>query len=217
MDIMRGILFLVVIASCYDAGAAERALHRSDVVFFIDDAKQYETYGCTVVGWGAYANAEHIKAAHAAGVRLLATSIPFRTGFAGVIDYSDQFLDAACCNFSGEPFAVPWLWDHKHKGQPMWWGCTNSHLYREWLGKQLEKAMAANPDGLHIDDYTGTAGAVTWLSGGFCEHCLKAFREYLRAKVSLEKLAEIGITDLDAFNYRQFLLERGVKPDEYKD
>lgn len=217
MNIMRGILILVVIAFGFDAGAAEFALRRSDVVFFIDDAKQYGTYGCTVVGWGAYANAEHIKAAHSAGVRLLATSVPFRTGFAGVIDYSEQFLDAACRNFSGEPFSVPWLWDHKHKGQPMWWGCTNSPLYREWLGTQLENVMAARPDGLHIDDYTGTAGSVTWLCGGFCEHCMKAFREYIKTKARPEKLKALGITDLETFDYRQFLLDRGVKPEEYKD
>ena len=47
-----------------------------------------------------------------------ATSVGFLTEFRGMIDFSDDFLDAACRNFAGEPFIVPWLWDHKHKGQP---------------------------------------------------------------------------------------------------
>ena len=112
-------------------------------------------------------------------------------------------------------FPYPGCGDHKYKDQPYWWGCTNSPLLQEWLGQYLEKVMAAAPDGLHIDDYTGTAGSVTWLSGGFCYHCLKAFREYLKTNVSPEKLKELGITDLDTFDYRQFLLDRGVKPEEY--
>jgi len=216
MNVALKALSLILIVVCSQSAAEERALRRSDVVFFIDDPKQYESYGCTVVGWGAHADADHIRAAHDAGVRLLATSVPFRTAFSQVIDFSDQFLDAACRNFEGEPFVVPWLWDHKHKGQPMWWGCTNSPLFRAWLDQYLAKLMAAEPDGLHIDDYTGTAGAVTWLSGGFCRHCMKAFREYLRAKVSQERLHEQGVIDLDTFDYRQFLLDRGIKTEEYK-
>ena len=207
---------LIALAVALPCGAADRALNRSDVVFFIDDPAQYEAYGCTAVGWGARPDAAHIQEAHAAGVRHLAASVPFRTGFAGVIDYTDGFLDAACRDFSGAPFAVPWLWDHTHKDQPIWWGCTNSPLYREWLDGYLVKRMAVSPDGLHIDDYTGTAGAVTWLSACFCEHCMAAFREYLKTHVSEAALAELGITDFDAFDYRKFLLDRGVKPEEYK-
>jgi len=76
--------------------------------------------------------------------------------------------------------------------------------------------MKAAPDGLHIDDYRGTSGSVTWLSGGFCRHCMAGFRQYLAKNVAKEKLAELGINDLDTFDYRRFLLDRGVKPEEYQ-
>jgi len=212
----RGIAWIILGVAASGAYCQEAALRRSDVVFFVDDPKQYEAYGCTVVGWGGYANAPHIKAAHEAGVRLLAVSVPFRTAFNKVIDFSDNFLDAACRDFSGQPFAVPWLWDHKYKDQPYWWACTNSPLFRQWLSDTLAKDMAVEPDGLHIDDYTGTAGAVTWLSGGFCDHCMAAFREYVKRNVPAEKLAELGVRDPDTFNYRTFLVDRGVTPEEYK-
>lgn len=196
--------------------AAERALRRSDVVFFVDNAKMYEPYGCTALGWGGHAEKEHIKKAHAQGVRAFATAIAFRTAFHRVIDFSPDFLDAAARNFKGQPFPVPWLWDHEYKGQPVWWGCTNSPLYRKFLEDWLAKKMAAEPDGLHIDDFSGTAGSVSWLSGGFCKHCMAGFREYLAKNVSKEKLAELEITDLSKFDYRQFLIDRGVKPEDYK-
>ncbi len=200
-----------------DAGTRpERALRRSDVVFFIDNPTMYEPYGCTVVGWGGVAKPERVRGAHEKGVRLYATAVAFRTAFHRVMDFSDDYLDAACRNYAGEPFAVPWLWDHKYKGQPVWWGCTNSPLYHEYLEDRLATSMGAGPDGLHIDDYSGTAGAVTWLSGGFCRHCMAGFREYVAEHVSPTKLADLGITDVSTFDYRQFLLDRGVTPDDYK-
>ena len=178
-----------------DAGTRpERALRRSDVVFFIDNPTMYEPYGCTVVGWGGVAKPERVRGAHEKGVRLYATAVAFRTAFHRVMDFSDDYLDAACRNYAGEPFAVPWLWDHKYKGQPVWWGCTNSPLYHEYLEDRLATSMGAGPDGLHIDDYSGTAGAVTWLSGGFCRHCMAGFREYVAEHVSPTKLADLGIT-----------------------
>ncbi len=193
-----------------------RTLRHSDVVFMYDDPKQYEPYGCTVLGWAGWAGAKHIEEAHAKGVRLFATSVGFLTESSRVIDFSPDFLDAACRNFEGQPFVVPWLWDQKHKGQPAWWWCTNSPLYRKYLKMRLAEVMKAQPDGLHIDDYRGTSGAVTWLSACFCRHCMAGFREYLGKAVPKEKLAALGIKDLDGFDYRQFLLDRGVKPEDYQ-
>jgi len=204
-------------AATTSADRSPRAVRRSDVVFMYDNPEKYEAYGCTVLGWAGSGSAERIKLAHSKGIRLFSTSVGFLTEFRRVIDFDDDFLDAACRNFAGEPYIVPWLWDdrHKHKGQPAWWWCTNSPLYRKYLESRLEEVAAAGPDGLHIDDYRGTSGSVTWRSGGFCPHCMAAFRKYLAENVSKEKLAELGIDDLSKFDYRQFLLDRGVKPEEY--
>jgi hypothetical protein len=200
------------------AGSPERAIRRSDVVFMYDNPKVYEAYGCTVLGWGGWPAREHIRQAHAKGVRRFSCSVGFLTEFKRVIDFSADFLDAACRNFAGETFIVPWLWDHhhRHKGQRAWWWCTNSPLYRKYLESRLVEVMKAEPDGLHIDDYRGTSGCVTWLSGCFCRHCMAAFRGYLAKHVPRESLTKLGVGDLDAFDYRQFLLGRGVTAETYK-
>jgi hypothetical protein len=198
-----------------DAPTKPRAIRRSDVVFMYDNPDRYEAYGCTVLGWAGRANAEHIQRAHEKGVRLFSTSVGFLTEFRTVIDFSDDFLDAAARNFAGEPFIVPWLWDHKYKEQPAWWWCTNSPLYRDYLYSRLEQRITTKPDGLHIDDYRGCSGSVTWLSGCFCRHCMAGFRAYLSENVSEEKLDELGIKDLARFDYRGFLIDQGVKPEEY--
>lgn len=196
-------------------GDSDRAIRRSDVVFMYDNPAMYEVYGCTVLGWAGRADREHIARARGAGVRLFSVSVGFRTEFQGMIDFSEDFMDAACRNFAGEPFIVPWLWDHKHKDQPAWHFCTNAPLFRDFLYSRLEQRMAHDPDGLHIDDYEGTAGMVTWQQACFCRHCMAGFREYLKEHLSPEQRAALEIGDLDAFDYRQFLLDRGVAPDDY--
>jgi hypothetical protein len=212
-----GLVFAVCLISlagvCAAAGPPE--LRRSDVVFMYDNPKMFQPYGCTVLGWAGSADAKRIDEAHAKGVRVFCSSVGFLTEFGGVIDFTPDFLDAACRNFAGEPFVVPWLWDHKHKGQPAYWWCTNSPLYRKYLESRIEKIMKGPLDGLHIDDYRGTSGSVTWLSACFCRHCTEGFRKYLADSVPKERLASLGIVELEKFDYRRFLLDRGVKPDEY--
>ncbi len=205
---------LPAIVSAAD-GTPPRAIRPSDVVFMYDNPKMYEPYGCTVLGWAGRGNARHIEEAHAAGVRQFSTSVGFLTEFRKVVDFDPNFLDAACRNFAGEPFIVPWLWDHKYKDRPAYWWCTNSPLYQKYLDSRLVELMRAKPDGLHIDDYRGTSGGVTWRSSCFCKYCMAGFRDYLAKNVSKEKLAEWGIDDLSKFDYRRFLLDRGVKPEEY--
>jgi len=176
LAILLGILFFAanVAISAESVGQPPRPIRRSDVVFMYDNPEQYDAYGCTVLGWAGWGNADRIELAHSKGIRLFSTSVGFLTEFRRVIDFDEDFLDAACRNFAGEPYIVPWLWDHKHqhKGQPAWWWCTNSPLYRKFLESRLEEVAEAEPDGLHIDDCRGTSGSVTWLSGGFCPHCM---------------------------------------------
>ena len=211
--VLVGLFAALVSAS--DA-AEERALRRSDVIFMYDNPKLYEAYGCTAIGWGRLKTREEIADAHARGVRSYTKTVGFITEFRGMIDFSENFLDAAAHNFAGEPFTVPWLADHHHKGQPAWWLCANSPLCREYLESLLKERMLLDPDGLHVDDYRSSSHSVTFLSGGFCRHCLAGFRQYLADNVPAEKLSEIGISELDQFDYRQFLIDQGVTPQQYR-
>jgi len=143
---LSGLLFGLLLPVAFSFGEMvaaaaqrERTIRPSDVVFMYDNPKMYEPYGCTVLGWAGWGKAQHIETAHRSGVRHFSTSIGFLTEFRRVIDFSDDFLDAACRNLAGEPFIVPWLWDHKHKQQPAWWWCTNSPLYRKYLDTREAK------------------------------------------------------------------------------
>ena len=200
-------------------------INRSDVVFMgPKSADVYQAYAGTLVSWGGYAWSDspqavedfnkRVQTAHDLGLRYCA-GLAFRTAFAGMIDFSPEFMDAVCRDLNGNPILVPWLWDHKHKDHPAYWFCTNAPLYREYLRQQTRRATVAHIEGLHIDDYNGTAGT-EWRGGCFCRYCMAAFRDYLRKNVPAERLKELGIQSLDDFDYGQFLRAQGVSIEDYR-
>jgi hypothetical protein len=184
----------------------------------------YEQYGATVVSWGGRpwgtdeGALEHyrvlVDAAQERGMHY-SGGAAFRTAFAGVIDSEPGFMDSVCRGLDGEPMTVPWLWDQTHGGHPAYWFCTNSPDYREYLKHQVRLALRADVDGIHIDDYAGTAGT-HWTGGCFCHWCMEGFQRYLEDNPPDEDLARLGITSLDKFDYGEFLRRRGVTRERFR-
>jgi len=208
------------------ASSAQVTVNRSDVVFMGAKSPDiYQAYGATMVSWVCNAGGDteqaiegfkqRVNEAHGLGMRYCA-GLAFRTAFASMIDFDANFLDSVCRRLDGEPILVPWLWDHKHKdGHPAYWFCTNAPGYREYLRHQTRLAMVTQVEGLHIDDYNGTAGT-EWQGGCFCPHCMAAFRDYLRQNVSAQRLAECGVQSLDGFDYGEYLRAQGVTVEQYR-
>lgn len=200
--------------------AAERAIKHSDVVFMGPGSKDVcEIYGTTVISWGGRPWGDVPKAieefrkrvemAHSLGIRYCAGAA-FRTDFAGMIDFNSQWRDCRCLSIDGQPITVPWLWDHKHKdGHPAYWFCSNAQGYRDFLKWQVKMGMTAEVEGLHIDDYNGTAGT-EYLGACFCPNCTRAFAEFLKTKVAPQRLKECGVASLDGFDYGAYLKGRGI-------
>lgn len=201
------------------------AIKRSDVVFmYASTSEKYRQYDATLVAWGGRPRRDdeeaieawrrRIEEARAVGVRQRG-HVDFRVAFAGMIDFDPQFMDSVCRGLDGEPITVPWLWDHKHKGHPAYWFCTNSPRYRVYLRQQAKLALSADLDGLHIDDYNGTAGT-HWQGGCFCSWCMAAFREYLKENVPQDAVDALGIGGVDDFDYGEFLRGRGVTREQFR-
>jgi hypothetical protein len=214
-----------LLANAATAQAQEARVKHSDVVFMgAKDAELYDAYQATMVSWGGQvwqdtdAARKHfvkgVDAAHQRGMRYCA-GLAFRTAFAKMIDFDEGFEDSICRRLDGEKLLVPWLWDHEHKGHPAYWFCTNAPGYREFLRWQVRMATVTDIEGLHIDDYAGTAGT-EWRGGCFCRHCMAGFREYLKANVPEERLRECGVESLDGFDYGEFLRGQGVTVDDYR-
>lgn len=201
------------------AGEPAKGLKHSDVAFMDPAPREiYEIYGATLISWGGRALRDQpqdieifrgrVRVAHDLGMKYSAGAA-FRTAFAEMIDFDPHWRDSLCLNIEGQPITIPWLWDQKHDGYPAYWFCTNALGYQAFLKWQVKMAMTAKVDGLHIDDYGGTAGTES-LGGCFCRYCRAAFTEYLKKNVSTERLKECEITSLDGFDYREFLKSKGI-------
>lgn len=205
------------------ATCAAPALARSEVVFMgTAEPAFYRAYGGSFVSWGGTARSTDpaelaafvkraVTPARAAGMRY-STGLAFRTAFAGMIDYEPQFLDSVTRDLDGQPIKVPWLWDHQHKGHPAYWFCTNAPGYRRYLRWQAERAAVRDAagkaaEGLHIDDYNGTAGCP---GGCFCPSCMTAFTAWLRAAAGPAEVQAAGVTTLDGFSYAAWLKAKGI-------
>ena len=133
----------------------------------------------------------------------------------GMIDYDSNFMESTVRDLNNHP-AVTW-WTHRYKGHPAYHYCTNAPGYRRYLMQQLRRVMQAGSDWLMIDSAIPTIGALNARYGGcFCVHCLAGFRQYLQTHLSEEDLQAHGIDDLTSFDYRQFLLAKGITDGQYR-
>ncbi len=209
-------------------GAERPRLNASDVVFMYvpRSATLYDAYSGTVVGWAGRARSKNqqdvqwfrqrVEEAQKRGLRYCG-SVDFVVDFAGFIEFRpESFAEAICRDLDGNPITVPWLWDHKHKGHPAYWFCTNNPDYRAYLRDQVERACVAPIDGLHIDDWRGTAACSAWFGGCFCRYCMEGFRNWLKRNFSQEQLQAMGIDNVDEFDLRAFLKSKGVTAEDWR-
>jgi hypothetical protein len=174
-------------------------LKRSDVVFMYQAPKEiYEAYGATVLAWGGTPKAKSLE--QAAGLKYFG-SVGMVTEFSRYFErFPDSYDSGLCRNLKGEPFKVPWLTDHQHKGVPYWWCCTRQPVFRQYISERVVEIVKAGAHGVHIDDHLGTAGALFVDGGCFCGQCVSEFRAYLK-QLAPEELEKMGIRDAGAFDY----------------
>ncbi|MCS7191916.1 MAG: beta-galactosidase [Armatimonadetes bacterium] len=218
----------ISLASFFDGNFPKRPkLKASDTVFMTcPETQLYEVYSGTVVCWAGRAKSKNlkdvrefhqqVKEAHKRKLRYCG-NVDFVCDFAGFIDFRpENFAEAICCDLDGNPITVPWLWDHKHKGHPAYWFCTNNPDYQAYLLDQVERACVAPIDGLHIDDWRGTSACSGWNGGCFCHYCVEGFRNWLKRKFSHAELEAMGIDNIEKFDLRSFLKAKGVTAEDWR-
>jgi len=196
-----------------------KPLQESEVVFMYAaaDPDVYRRYGATFVGWGGADTAERVKFHHDLGIRCTGSMWCLTAG-AKLLHENAALREAVGRDIAGEPIAVPWLWDFTHEGTPSWFGCTNSPAFRQHNRDMVRKVMAGGADGLHVDDHLGVATTATWIGAGcFCDHCMKAFREWLKEHGSADRLRDAGVRDLAHFDYRVIVRRFAVTRAAYRE
>jgi hypothetical protein len=88
-------------------------------------------------------------------------------------------------------------------------GCANSGEFRAIWQNHARYNVDAGADFLQQDAYELTNYTAVHWGGCYCDDCVAGFRTYLVSHLKSQQLAGFGITDLGAFNYRQYILGGG--------
>lgn len=172
--------FALWICSCLQATPQPLpVLQRSDVVFMYQASREiYQDYGATVLAWGGTPRPASLEAA--ANLKFFG-SVGMVTEFSRYHERFPTNYEAGLCrDLQGQPYRVPWLTDHQHRGVPYWWCCTRQPVFRTYIRERVVETVKAGAHGVHIDDHLGTAGSLFVGGGCFCERCANEFKEDLR-------------------------------------
>lgn len=104
----------------------------------------------------------------------------------------------------GEPLSFPWM-----AGWNAWQGCSNNPEYMDHLIREMKKALDHGADSFQTDGICVNSGLARHTTACFCGHCMAGFRGFLGQQTSREQRDEWGIEDLEAFDYRDWLIRRG--------
>ena len=85
----------------------------------------------------------------------------------------------------------------------------NNPVWREYLKADIRMQVDAGVAGVQLDESETPMGAMRY-GGCFCRDCMAGFGAYLR-RIAPGGDEELAGLDLDTFDYRSFLLERGFK------
>ncbi len=204
------------------------SLKRSDVVITRPcSMEDYRRYRATALAWGFLPEPDRrglppdgemmrdVAEAHRCGVSFQGR-VELDADWMGMIDYDPDYMESVVRDIDERP-QFTW-WTHRYRGNPSWHFCTNAPGYRRYLFHQLERVMKAGTDWLMIDSAIPTIGALTARYGGcFCAHCMAGFRDWLAGRLSPEELAAAGIVDINIFDWRDYLRERGVDDARYRE
>ncbi|UCG57773.1 MAG: hypothetical protein JSU70_23275 [Phycisphaerales bacterium] len=209
-------LLLCAAAATQARPPTEPVLRHSEVVFmYAADNDAYRAYNATFVAWGGAKTPAEVKRHHDIGVRCTGSMWCLTAGAENI--HKNAALREACAvDIEGKPVEVPWLFDHTYRDTKTYFGCTNHPEFRSLCRQRVREAMAGKADGLHVDDHLGTAGAAWWQGGGFCDWCVKAFREYLKEHADKGQLEKASVSDLETFDYRELVRKYAKTRAEYK-
>jgi hypothetical protein len=120
-------------------------------------------------------------------------------------EQSDE--DLVCVNLDGVPVVPTWKRAWRPPGN--WWICVNNPVGERSYVQFLKSYIDAGAQIMQRDEPSGNASAVAW-GGCFCSHCMAGFRGYLADNTTPEQQRQLGIHDVQSFDYAQHLRGQGA-------
>ncbi len=184
-----------------------------------EDIEQLAALGCDVIVRGIscawHADPESTRARMAARADLLALSRERGITFCTMVTSSAIFPDIV-----PEGKLEQWA-SRDARGQVIptasWHqGCLNNPEFRTFIRDIGRAAVDGGADGIHYDE---SYSRWFWMQPipCFCDHCCAELRAWLKAHFTPEQLrTRWGIEDVEAFDYRAYLAEKGLSDEPWR-
>ncbi len=125
---------------------------------------------------------------------------------------TDLWEEVACRDLEGAPIHAHWV-EVAVRDQDCYYADRNNPVWREYLKAVIKIQIDAGARGIQLDE-TDTPMSALRYGGCFCKDCIKEFRSYLLGLPADEVPSELSGIDLETFDYRQWLLEKGHRARE---
>lgn len=125
----------------------------------------------------------------------------------GISEFPSQPQSVHMLDLNGTPVVQPHMrgWDHfRGIGDP-----TNPEYYDHHLA-YYKKVVDWGAKVLHRDEPESPVFAAQRYGGGFSPTGLAGFREWLKGNLTAEEIMNLGISDIESFDYAEWLRERGA-------
>jgi hypothetical protein len=138
----------------------------------------------------------------------------FDWGWKWYIDYMGADVD----NYWSKNFDLNNIYwgSNQYKGVRHSWQSHHGPKFEGFLKFQFDKLNLANISHVFFDSQTSGTRTLQWYGGDYSVHSMNGFREYLKQKYTPQELTNLGITNINTFNYRQFLLNKGFTQNTIK-
>ena len=173
--------------------------------------------GFTVIDTGPGAEVPEVEEMiRQSGIKTNALGIPFAgqvmiraTADFRTLEQYPELYDAIALTIDGE-YVVDWVQRTKRNPTPL----TRVLLHPTWqafLKEQVRRLVDAGVNIVFFDapNASAYAAADSVYNGDFHPVIMEAFREYLWETYSESELGNMGITDIENFNYKDWLIENG--------
>ncbi len=163
----------------------------------------------SVIAWSVYHGGlndeelDYVRKLHSEGVKV-ASNFPTMQASPSVAGSGD-LEKYACRDIKGDPVKALWI-----QPNSPYLPCHNNPFWQEFLKKRIREHIDGGVDAIHFDEIEGIGGHL--YIAGFCEYCMRGFRNFLSQKYTPSELKSLfGIEKIEDFDYREYLISKGAR------
>jgi len=135
----------------------------------------------------------------------------FDWGFRWFIDYVGDPTAHWARTLDDQIITMTFMGNLNYKGYPNGWMSNHSPTFVDYYKTQVDALLSANVSHIMFDSQTSSTRTtdLNQFGGDFSTWSMDGFRNYMRDKYTSAELAAKGISNINNFNYKNFLVSAG--------